>query len=243
MIELEICANSVASAGAAQQGGADRVELCDNMAEGGTTPSYGTLRKAREQLSLQLYPIIRPRGGDFLYTKEEFDIMLSDIKVCKELGCDGIVIGLLNTDGNIDVERTKRLVDAAGPMGVAFHRAFDRCNDPFQALEDIIICGCRRLLSSGQQPTAVAGADLLGKLVRQAGDRLTVMPGSGVRPDNIAHLIRTTGATAYHSTAKSTASSRMQYKNALAHMEDNNLSVTNAEVVRALRQASAQNRA
>src|SRR5699024_10653531 len=134
MIKLEICANSVTSALAAQEGGGDRIELCDNMAEGGTTPSHGTIAQARVMLDILLYPIIRPRGGDFLYDDNEFKIMLRDIRECKKLACDGVVIGLLKENGKIDVERTKKLVKAAGPMGVTFHRAFDRCRDPFEAL-------------------------------------------------------------------------------------------------------------
>lgn len=234
-ITLEICANSLTSALAAQEGGADRIELCDNMAEGGTTPSYGTILRVRELLHIQVYPIIRPRGGDFLYNEEEFEIMYQDILVCKELGCDGIVIGLLTTDGQVDIERTKQLVEVAGSLGVTFHRAFDRCHSPFQALEDIIDCGCERILTSGQQPTAVQGAALLSELVTKAKDRIIIMPGSGIRPENIAPLVQQTRAKEYHSTAKKTISSKMQFENKLAKNENNAISVTDVEIVRALK--------
>src|SRR5699024_6505301 len=192
MIKLEICANSLPSALAAQEGGADRIELCDNMAEGGTTPSYGTLTKARELLNIELYPINRPRGGDFLYTTLEYDIMYEDIQFCKKIGCDGVVIGLLTELGDIDTKRTSALVEAAAPMGVTFHRAFDRCRNPIQALENIIDCGCERILTSGQEPTAIEGASLLDLLIQKAEDRIIIMPGSGVRPENIAELVKTT---------------------------------------------------
>lgn len=236
---LEICANSLPSALAAEAGGADRVELCDNMAEGGTTPSYGTILKARDILNIQVYPIIRPRGGDFLYSDIEFDLMWKDIELCKKTGCDGVVIGLLNADGSIDKKRTKLLVELAWPLGVTFHRAFDRCADPFQAMEDIIDCGCERILTSGQQPTATEGAELIAQLVEKAGGRIAIMPGSGVRENNMAELVRSTRATEYHSTAKSIVKSKMQFKNKL--VMDNealelNISETDVEIVRKLRE-------
>lgn len=234
-IILEICANSLTSALAAQEGGADRVELCDNMAEGGTTPSYGTILKARELLQLQLYPIIRPRGGDFLYNEEEFEVMYADLMMCKKLDCDGVVIGLLTADGNIDIERTNKLVEAAYPLGVTFHRAFDRCRSPFQALEDIIGCGCERILTSGQQPTAPEGAGLLSQLVQKAAGRIVIMPGSGVRPANIGQLVEQTNAAEYHSTAKAAFSGKMAYKNQLAAKESNVIPLTDAKIVRSLR--------
>lgn len=240
---LEICANSLPSALAAQAGGADRVELCDNMAEGGTTPSYGTILTTRELLHIQVYPIIRPRGGDFLYSDHEFDLMRKDIELCKETGCDGVVIGLLLSDGSIDKKRTKLLVELAWPLGVTFHRAFDRSADPFQAMEDIIDCGCERILTSGQQPTAPEGAELIARLVEKAGGHIIIMPGSGVRENNIAELVRKTRATEYHSTAKSTVKSKMQFKNKL--VMDNealelNISETNVEIVRKLREEAEQ---
>lgn len=237
-ITLEICANSVVSAVAAQQGGADRVELCDNMAEGGTTPGYATMAKARELLQIQLYPIIRPRGGDFLYNELEFELMWKDIELCKQMGCDGVVIGLLTADGKIDKKRTKLLVDLTWPLGVTFHRAFDRCIEPLEALEDIIETGCERILTSGQQSSALQGAELIHKLVEKADDRIAIMAGAGVRVNNIAELVKKTKAKEYHSTAKTMVKSKMQFKNDLAIKDENNewhISVTDAEMVRQLR--------
>jgi copper homeostasis protein len=213
MIRLEICAGSVASCIAAEQGGAHRIELCDNLLEGGTTPSYATIALARENVEIALYPIIRPRGGDFLYDDLEFTIMQKDIAVCKQLGCNGVVIGLLTPDGKVDVERTKMLVEEAWPMGVTFHRAFDMVEDPLQALEDIIATGCERVLTSGQRNTAPEGVELLKQLVTKAGDRIAIMVGSGVRSNNIEMLVKETGATEFHTTARSYVESGMQYRN------------------------------
>src|SRR6266853_1595430 len=161
---IEIATSDFITTQSAVKGGADRIELCANLAEGGTTPSYGQLKKCREAFPVPVFPIIRPRGGDFLYTDEEFDIMLQDVRLCKELNCDGIVIGLLNADGSVDVKRTAKLIDAAYPLGVTFHRAFDRCQDPFEALEQLIEIGCEKVLTSGQQPAAPDGVDLIAEL-------------------------------------------------------------------------------
>ncbi|GEP91432.1 copper homeostasis protein [Chitinophaga terrae (ex Kim and Jung 2007)] len=209
---LEICAGSVASCIAAQKGGADRIELCDNLLEGGTTPSYGTIALAREKTSIKLYPIIRPRGGDFLYSDLEFDTMIKDIQLCKQLGCDGVVIGILTPDGKVDKERCKVLVTLAAPMKVTFHRAFDMTDNPFEALEDIISLGFERILTSGGRNTALEGASTLRQLVNSANDRIAVMAGSGVRSSNIAQLIKETGITEYHTSAKSYEDSKMVYR-------------------------------
>ncbi|SFD05431.1 copper homeostasis protein [Chitinophaga sp. CF118] len=213
MITLEICAGSVASCIAAEQGGAHRIELCDNLLEGGTTPSYATIALARENVKIDLYPIIRPRGGDFLYDDLEFSIMQKDIAVCKQLGCNGVVIGLLTADGRVDLPRTKMLVEQAWPMGVTFHRAFDMTADPLQALEDVIETGCERILTSGQRNTAPEGTDLLKTLVKQADGRIIIMAGSGVRANNIALLVKETGAVEFHTTARSYIESGMKYRN------------------------------
>jgi copper homeostasis protein len=210
-ILLEIAAATVPAAIAAQEAGAGRIELCDNLGEGGTTPGYGMIALARELLHIPLYPIIRPRGGDFLYDAIEFEIMKRDIRVCKELGCDGIVTGILKADGTIDTARCAELVAIAHPMKVTFHRAFDRAIDPFNALEDIIGIGCERILSSGQQPGAPQGAVLLRQLIEQAGNRIIIMPGAGIRASNIAALVQTTGACEYHSSAKTMIESKMQF--------------------------------
>jgi copper homeostasis protein len=213
MITLEICAASVASCIAAQEGGAHRIELCDNLLEGGTTPSHATIAIARKKVNIHLYPIIRPRGGDFLYDDTEFEIMMQDIAVCKQLGCDGVVIGMLTADGHIDKERCKALVAQAWPLGVTFHRAFDMTADPLRALEDIIDAGCERILTSGQRNTAPEGIPLLQKLVQQADERIAIMAGGGVRANNIAALVKETGVREFHTTARAYEESAMQYRN------------------------------
>lgn len=211
--KLEICSFDLVSALLAQEAGAHRIELCAAPAEGGTTPGPGTIRTARERLHIDLYPIIRPRGGDFLYTDEEYETMLKEVDYCKQAGCNGVVIGLLNADGTIDKNRAARLVERAYPMGVTFHRAFDWAINPFEALEDIISIGCERILTSGQRPAAVEGAALINELVRQADDRIIIMPGSGVRADNILHLAEKTDASEFHTSARTAVRSVMEYVN------------------------------
>lgn len=208
---IEIATSDFATTQSAVAGGADRIELCANLAEGGTTPSLGTIKKCRESFSVDLYPIIRPRGGDFLYTDEEFDIMKADVLLCKELGCDGVVIGLLQADGRIDVKRTHLLAELAYPLGVTFHRAFDRCLDPFEALEQLIGMGIERILTSGQQPTAPEGVDLIAQLHQAAHDQIIIMPGSGVRADNIKMLAEKTGCREFHSSLRGKKPSMMEY--------------------------------
>lgn len=210
---LEICCYNYHSAIIAAAAGAHRIELCADAAEGGTTPGYGTIRLVKENAGIDVYPIIRPRGGDFFYSAEEFAIMKADIQMCKDLGCEGVVIGMLQQDGNIDAEHIKQLVALAYPMGVTFHRAFDRAINPFEALETIISTGCERILTSGQQPSAPAGAVLLNELVRQANERIVIMPGAGVRAANIVNLAKQTGAAEFHSSASTRLNSPMQYFN------------------------------
>ena len=211
--ELEVIAFNIASCKIAQESGADRIELCANPHEGGTTPSYGMIAEARKATSIQLFPIIRPRGGDFLYTDEEFQSMLYDIEICKKLNCDGVVIGMLNAGGNIDMARSSKLMEAAGSMQVTFHRAFDRVKDPLNALEEIISLGCKRILTSGLTPNVNEGTNLLTVLVKAAGDRICIMPGSGVRAENIIQLAELTGAKAFHSSARKMVASEMIYTN------------------------------
>ena len=211
--KLEVIGFTIESCLIAQAAGAHRIELCDNPSEGGTTPSYGFIKTARENLSIELYPIIRPRGGDFLYSEIEFELMKADIQICKNLGCDGVVIGMLNSDGTVDKQRCKQLVDIAQPMGVSFHRAFDRTKDPFKALEDIISIGCERILTSGQKSVATNGVALLNELVKQANGRIIIMPGSGVRSDNIETLVKKTNATEFHTSARTYAESKMEFIN------------------------------
>ena len=210
---LEIIGFNIESCILAQSSGAHRIELCDNPGEGGTTPSYGFIKAAREKLHIQLYPIIRPRGGDFLYTDEEFGIMKTNVGICKSLGCDGVVIGMLQADGTVDIKRCRQLVELAYPMEVTFHRAFDRTKDPFQAMEDIISIGCERILTSGQQPHALDGVGLIKQLIEKAEERIIIMPGSGIRSDNIAAVAEKTGAVEFHSSARIFAGSRMDYTN------------------------------
>ena len=215
---LEVCANGYESALNAQIGGARRVEFCDNLAEGGTTPSYGQLASAKKNLSIEVWPIIRPRGGDFLYSDIEFNLMKEDIKTCKSLNCDGLVLGILNADGSIDKERCAELIELAKPLSVAFHRAFDMTNDMEKALEDLISLGIVRVLSSGGANTAIDGAGKLAKLVEQAKGRISIMPGAGINERNIAELIATTGATEFHASAKSFVTSKMAFRNTESKM-------------------------
>ena len=208
---LEIAVFNIQSAIIAASAGADRIELCENPFDGGTTPSYGTLKTVREKVNIPVFPIIRPRGGDFLYTQEEFEVMLKDVQLCKELGFEGVVLGLLNQDGSIDKTRTSKLTQLAYPIDVTFHRAFDRAINPLQALEDIISCGCQRILTSGQLPNAFDGKELIKELVQKSDDRIIIMPGSGVRSNNIAQLANYTGASELHSSARKSISSAMEF--------------------------------
>ena len=208
---IEIATSDFCTTKSAVEGGADRIELCANLAEGGTTPSYGTIRQCRDAFSVSLYPIIRPRGGDFLYTKSEYEIMLQEVMLCKQLGCDGIVVGLLNRDGTIDRERTASIIDVAYPLGVTFHRAFDRCADPFSAMEQLIEIGCERILTSGQHPSVVDGVDMVTELNEKAANRIIIMPGSGVRKENIKMLADKTGCVEFHSSLRGKKNSDMNF--------------------------------
>ncbi len=208
---LEICCFNLQSALSASIGGADRIELCADPGSGGTTPGTGLIKTVRKKTDLSLYPIIRIRGGDFLFSEEEFDVMLHDVEICKSLGCDGIVIGMLLTDGRVDKINSARVIEKAYPMGVCFHRAFDWTRNPFEALEDIIEIGCERILTSGQQPTAMLGTSLIRDLVLQADGRIQIMPGSGVRAANISELKKETGADQFHSSARTMNNSSMEY--------------------------------
>ena len=213
IFKLEIIGFNIESCLIAQAAGANRIELCDNPGDGGTTASYGFIKSARKALQIDLYPIIRPRGGDFLYSDDEFKMMQTDVQLCKETGCDGVVIGMLNKDGSIDKKRCSKLVSLAYPLGVTFHRAFERCSNPFEALEDIIEMGCERILTSGQQPTAPEGAGLINELIRQADERIIIMPGSAVRSRNIIEIAQQTGAVEFHSSAKKMVKSDMEFQN------------------------------
>ena len=233
-MELEVIGFDLASCLIAETHGANRIELCANPHEGGTTPSYGMIRVARQNTSIQLFPIIRPRGGDFLFSGLEFQSMITDIQQCEQLGCDGVVIGMLTEDGIVDVDRCAELIQHAGAMQVTFHRAFDRVKDPMQALEEIIDLGCMRILTSGLRPNVDLGREMLRTLVDAAGDRITIMPGSGVRSNNVLELARFTGATAFHSSARSSHPSSMGYINPAMDEELVSIGI-DAEEVRELR--------
>lgn len=210
---LEICVFNTATAIAAEKAGADRIELCENYANGGTTPSYGYLKTVREKISIPVFPMIRPRSGDYFHSADEIEIIRKDILLCKELGFDGVVFGLLNQDGSIDKVNTARLVEAAYPLEVTFHRAFDRCNHPYEALETLIDCGCNRILTSGQQPKVTDGLATVKQLVEQANDRIIIMPGSGLNSSNVVSIIATAGVTEVHTSARIRIPSATQYRN------------------------------
>jgi copper homeostasis protein len=238
--KIEICANSPESCIQAQSGGAHRVELCAGLLEGGTTPSYGSILAARQIPNVALHVIIRPRGGDFLYSPSELSVMLSDIQLCKDLRADGVVFGCLTRAGDVDVAAMRRLMDASVPLSVTFHRAFDVCRDPFRALEDLIALGVDRVLTSGQQPTAERGADLIAELVRRAEGRIIVMPGCGVSERNVAEIARRTGATEFHMSLRRAVQSEMEFRSEAVAMggtvcvSEYEREVTDGERVRAV---------
>lgn len=219
---IEICANSAQSCVEAEAGGAKRVELCAGIPEGGTTPSYGEIRMAQRLTSkIDINVIIRPRGGDFLYTEAEIGSMLLDIELCKQLGVHGVVFGCLTKEGDIDVPLMRRLIETASPLSVTCHRAFDVCRDPFRAMEELIDLGCDRILTSGQQSDAVKGIPMIKQLVKRADDRIIIMPGCGVREENIALIEQETGAKEFHTSARSVLYSRMEYRNEQVPMGSN----------------------
>lgn len=228
--KLEIIAFNMESCLIAQAAGASRIELCDNPGDGGTTPSYGFIKAARGKLSIELYAMIRPRGGDFFYSEDEFEIMKTDVQQCKQLGCDGVVIGLLKKDGAIEKERCKKLVELAYPMGVTFQRAFDRVNDPVKALEDIIETGCERILTSGLVPSCLDGAPLIAKLIQQAAERIIIMPGSGLRSSNVIDIAKITGAREFHTSARIFVNTKMDFLVAAMNEDLKNVMVDLVEV-------------
>lgn len=211
-LTIEVCVDSVESAMAAERGGADRVELCDNLLEGGTTPSAGAIAIARERLTIKLQVIIRPRGGDFCYSDVEFAVMRHDVGLAKQLGADGVVIGILTSDGEIDVARTRELIELARPLSVTFHRAFDMSRDPYRALEQLIELGVDRILTSGQEPSVIEGLDLIAELVQLAGDRVIIMPGGGTER-NIHKVVARSGVREVHVTGTTSVESPMRFRN------------------------------
>jgi copper homeostasis protein len=211
-ITTEIVVFNIESAMNAQKGGADRVELCDNPAEGGTTPSFGVMEIVRQAVSMDVYAMIRPRGGDFVYTAYEYHAMKRDIEMCKRASLDGVVFGILKPDGTLDKDRCKKLIDAARPMKVTCHRAFDVTRDPFEALEACIEVGFDRILTSGQAQTAPEGLRLIKELVERAGNRISILPGSGIHEGNAKQIIDNTGAKEIHFSAKAFQASEYQSK-------------------------------
>ena len=217
-ITFEVCVDSVDAAVAAQEGGGDRVELCADLLEGGTTPSAGTVQLALETLRIPVNVIIRPRGGDFCYSATEFEAMRRDVEMVKSWGANGVVIGILSPDGTVDAERTRALVELAGPLSVTYHRAFDVTRDPYEALETLIGLGIDRVLTSGQETSVLEGLDLIAELVRRAAGRIIVMPGGGITERNIAKIVRGSGAREFHFAALGSAEGRMAYRNTRVFM-------------------------
>lgn len=201
MAQLEIACFNLESTLIAQENGADRVELCDGIEVGGTTPDYEMVRQTREDLSIDLYVMIRPRGGNFVYSNDEFKQMQSDILALKELKVNGFVFGILNEDDSVNLGQNKSLVELAQPLPCTFHRAFDEVQNPFEALEQIIDCGFKTILTSGQKPNVTEGVNRLAELVTKADNRITIMPGGGLRSTNIEIIQQNTKADFYHSSA------------------------------------------
>lgn len=212
VVKLEVCIDSLESALAAQEGGANRVELCGDLASDGTTPSYGLIAEARKQLTIGLHVMIRPRGGDFCYSELEFEIMKRDIEQAKALHVDGVVFGILIHDNRVDISRMKALIDIAKPMKITFHRAFDIVQDPMQAMEEIIQLRIDRILTSGQKPTAREGLPLIKQLVDASNDRIVIMPASGVTLENINFILNETKTREIH--VGSAVSEIQKYPNA-----------------------------
>ncbi|WP_436172156.1 copper homeostasis protein CutC [Mesorhizobium sp. LjNodule214] len=210
---IELCVEGIDGLLAAQAAGADRVELCSSLVEGGITPSLGTVRAALELATVPFHVIVRPRGGDFLYSETEYRSMLADVGALRDLGAAGVVVGCLNADGTIDEQRMSGLVQAAGSLNVTCHRAFDMTRDAAEALEALIRCKVGRVLTSGQRDTALEGADLLADLVRQAGDRIIILGCGALAPDNIAEVLKKTGLSEMHFAALSDVPSLMRYRN------------------------------
>ncbi|HVH68341.1 MAG TPA: copper homeostasis protein CutC [Gemmatimonadales bacterium] len=209
---VEACVDSIKSALAAAAGGAQRLELCANLVEGGTTPSAGMLAECRRRLRIPIFVLVRPRGGDFLYSAPELAVMLEDIRSVKEAGAAGVVTGVLRSNGTIDAHSTSELIAAARPLQVTFHRAFDVCRDAAEALDTLIALGFERVLTSGQAPTAPQGIATIARLVRQAAGRIGILPGGGVTPENVIALVRATGVNEVHLTGAARRQSGMTFR-------------------------------
>ncbi|MEO0896703.1 MAG: copper homeostasis protein CutC [Bacteroidota bacterium] len=214
---FEVCLDSVHGAIEAEKGGATRIELCANLIEGGTTPSLAMVQECLAQVNLDVRVIVRPRGGDFLYSAEELAVMKQDILLLKEAGVKGVVIGLLKENGQVDKAQTATLIDAARPMEITFHRAFDVSRDPFEALEDLIDLGVERILTSGQKGSVPEGIEMIRLLVERANGRIKILPGAGIQPEHVG-MVLTTGVTEFHATAWETIESGMHFKNPEVYM-------------------------
>lgn len=200
---FECCCTDTGEVLEAAAGGASRIELCENLAAGGVTPSLELLENTLAVCPLPVNVLVRPRGGDFVFTGEERDRMLADIAMCKRMKVNGVVIGALRSDGSVDTGTMRALIEKARPLSVTFHRAFDCCSEPFRALEDIIGLGCDRLLTSGLAASAYEGRELIARLAAAAGGRIVIMPGAGIRPSNIEEIEKVTRAPEYHGSAHS----------------------------------------
>jgi len=212
---IEVVVYNIESAIQAQAGGADRIEVCDNPSQGGTTPSFGFIETVRRKVNIAVFVMIRPRGGDFLYSADEFDSMKIDIAQCKNIGVDGVVFGILNPDGTLDKKRCKELIDLARPLQVTCHRCFDMTPNPYQALEDCIEVGFKRILTSGQHSTAINGIKIIQKLIQLAEEKIVIMPGSEVNEQTVGQIIKQSKAKEIHFSATAFRESAMTYKNRL----------------------------
>lgn len=215
---LEVCIDSVESAVIAQEGGADRLEICSNLVIGGTTPGVSQFKQIRKVCEIDLNVLIRPRFGDFLYTDAEFQMIAEDIRLFRELGADGVVVGCLKADGSLDSDRMKFLREQAGPLQMTLHRAFDVCRDPYQALEEAVSLGINTILTSGQAPDCIKGKEVLKSLIRQADGRIEILVGSGVNAEVIRQLAGEIHASSFHMTGKKMIRSDMEYRNRQVHM-------------------------
>lgn len=212
-ILIEVCVDNAESAITAAKAGADRLELCSALSEGGLTPSKGLIEYVVSHVKIPVFVLIRPRSGDFLYSRAEYDIIKSDIFSAKVAGASGIVIGMLNSDGTIDTCRMKEVINMSNPLPVTFHRAFDMTADTYNSLEKVIEIGCKRILTSGGRLTAAAGSSLIAKLAQKAGDRIIIMPGAGINNRTFSELIEATGCSEYHLSGSTKSSKRMKYEN------------------------------
>ena len=242
-IIFEACVDSIESALAAQDGGADRIELCADLIEGGTTPSAGTIDLVCKHVNIPIMVMVRPRGGDFCYSDLEFEEMKRDIEFIKQFNIAGIVLGILREDGTVDKERIKTLIQAARPMQITFHRAFDMTRNPFEALDDLTELGIERVLTSGQESNVVEGVETLKKLVEKAGGKIIIMPGGGVNENNVSQIIARCGVKEIHGSAREKKESRMKFRNPKTTMSDSQnmpeyeLMITSAARIRAIKEA------